>query len=314
MTRALPGWLTALLFIMTAGSFLGSWSWGLDLLSHFRPQLAALGLVSIIVALWAPSPTLLVLSLGLTLVNAVPLMPYLAGGADGPDGIERQGRVRVLTLNLYGHRSDKAAFRRLIERENPDIVLLAEAPRDTGLGDGWESRYSYRISEHGGVPLDVVLLSRWKPRSWSVDRSVAQFRSVLTAQLCHPDASERCFTFVGLHADQPFGEGAKRQQGQLDIAVREIRATPEHAVLVMGDLNMTPWSRSFRSFLYKARLSDTARGRRFSATWLSRFPLLGLPIDHVLVNSGFRVIENRLGEDLGSDHLPVIADLVLKGD
>lgn len=313
--KALPAGLAALLFVATAASFLGPWSWLLDLLSHFRPQLAALGIVSMAVALLARSRIALVLSLCLTAVNAAPLMPYFVGnGADESGDIPDQSRFRVLTFNLYGHHTDPAAFRRMIERENPDIVLLEEVPRDTGFLEGWESRYSYRISEHGGVPLDVVLFSRWKPLSLSVDRSVAQFRSVLTARFCQSDTANRCFTFVGLHADQPFEEGARRQQGQLDIAEREIGVAREDAVLLMGDLNMTPWSRAFRTFVARTGLSDTARTKRLSSTWRSRSLLLGLPIDHILVNRGFRVIENRLGEDLGSDHLPVIADLAFKAE
>ena len=315
MRKALPAGLAALLLFATAASFLGPLSWMLDLLSHFRPQLAALGVVAMAAALLARSRAIVALCLGLTLVNAAPLVPYLTGeGAAKEAGAAAQARLRVLTFNLYGHHTDPVAFRRMIERENPDIVLLAEVPRDTGFLDGWESGYSYRISEHGGVPLDVVLWSRWEPQSLSVDRSVAQFRSVLTARFCQSDTANRCFTFVGLHADQPFEEGARRQQGQLDIAAREIGAAREGAVLLMGDLNMTPWSRAFRTFVARTGLADTARTKRFSSTWRSRSLLLGLPIDHILVNQGFRVIDNRLGEDLGSDHLPVIADLAFRAD
>jgi endonuclease/exonuclease/phosphatase (EEP) superfamily protein YafD len=35
-------------------------------------------------------------------------------------------------------------------------------------------------------------------------------------------------------------------------------------------------------------------------------------IDHVLVNPKVAVLDSRLGPDIGSDHLPVIADLAFQ--
>jgi endonuclease/exonuclease/phosphatase (EEP) superfamily protein YafD len=133
----------------------------------------------------------------------------------------------------------------------------------------------------------------------------------LTTRLCHPDLDTRCFTLIGLHAAQPFGEDLARQRTQLNIAAREVKAASTGAVVLMGDLNLTPWSSAFQSLVDGAELQDTARLRKFTTTWSSRFPLFGLPIDHILINRGFSAIESRVGGDLGSDHFPVVADLML---
>jgi endonuclease/exonuclease/phosphatase (EEP) superfamily protein YafD len=311
--KALPGGLVALLLTATLGSFLGAWSWQLDLLSHFRPQLAVLGLVSVIVAIWMSSRPALALSLLLTFCNIIPLAPYLAGVRAAENlSIDSHDRIRVLTFNLHGRSTDLGALRQLIDQERPDIILLEEAPSRADFLRGLEGRYPYRITEDKGVPLDLVFISRWKPRSWSVDRSVARFRSVLTAHLCHPNMNERCLTFIGLHADQPFDEGAKRQQSQLDIAAKHIKAAPDDAILLMGDLNMTPWSRTFQSFVDRTGLYDTTKVRGISGTWNSRSPLFGLPIDHILIGSAFDVVAIRTADDLGSDHLPLLAELAFR--
>jgi endonuclease/exonuclease/phosphatase (EEP) superfamily protein YafD len=309
----LPIVLAAPLLVATIGSFLGSWSWQLGLLSHFRPQLAVVGVVAAALSLWTRSWAVLTVSLGLTVVNVAPLMPYLAGGlvtaSEAGDG---QGRIRFLTFNLHGRSTDPEDLRRLLEREKPDIVLLAEAPYETRRAiQGWADLYPHQILEDGGFPVDAVLLSRWQIRSKSADRSVMRYRSTLTVRLCDPDLNRRCFTLIGLHAEQPFGEGAGRQRAQLAGVVRQVKAASTGAVVVMGDLNVTPWAREFRSLIEEAGLVDAARTRMLFATWRSRSPLLGLPIDHILVNSGFKPIESRVGEDVGSDHFPVVADLIL---
>ncbi|WP_170151522.1 endonuclease/exonuclease/phosphatase family protein [Microvirga subterranea] len=308
--------MAAALLIATAGSFLSSWSSYLDLLSHFRPQLAALGLVAIAASLWTRSWAVLVASLVLAAVNAAPLVPYLAGGpVSASRAVEGQERIRFLTFNLHGRSTDPEDLRRLLEREKPDIVLLAEVPHETRSAvQGWADIYPHQILEDGGLPVDAVLLSRWEIRGKSVDRSVMRYRSTLTVRLCDPDLNRRCFTLIGLHAEQPFGGGARRQRAQLAGVVREAKAASTGAVVVMGDLNVTPWARGFRLLIDGAGLTDTARTRKLSATWRSRFPLLGLHIDHILVNSGFTPIESRVGEDIGSDHFPVIADLILKSE
>jgi endonuclease/exonuclease/phosphatase (EEP) superfamily protein YafD len=306
----------ALLFFATLGSFLGPWSWQLDLLSHFRPQLAVLGLVSVIATIWARSWAALVASLVLTLVNGLPVVPYLANvRVSESRAAEGHERVRLLTFNLHGHSTRPDALRALLERESPDVVLLAEVPAETrAVIRDWTGLYPHQILMDAGLPVDAVLLSRWEVRSRSVDRSVMRYRSTLTARLCDPDSERRCFTLVGLHAEQPFRGGAKRQQSQLAGVVRQVKADSTGAVVVMGDLNLTPWARGFRSLIEEAGLSDTATTRGLSATWRSRSAMFGLPIDHILVNSRFDVVGNRVGEDIGSDHFPVIAELVLKLD
>ncbi|HZH51084.1 MAG TPA: endonuclease/exonuclease/phosphatase family protein [Microvirga sp.] len=312
--KALPVVPAALLFFTTLGSFLGSWSWLFDLLSHFRPQMAALGIVAVAASLWARSWTVLAASVVLTATNVLPLTPYLGGGlAAAGAAAGRHEPVRLLTFNLHGRSTDPDALRRLLERENPDIVLLAEVPNETrAVVQAWTGLYPHQVLADAGSPVDAVLLSRWEIRSRSVDRSVMRYRATLTARLCDPDSGQRCFTLVGLHAEQPFGNGARRQRAQLAGVVRAVKAASTGAVVVMGDLNVTPWSSAFRSLVEEAELTDTAKTRGLSATWRSRSPLFGLPIDHILVNSGFGVIENRVGEDVGSDHFPVIADLILK--
>lgn len=309
----LPVVLAAPLLVATAGSFLGSWSWHLDLLSHFRPQLAVLGLVTVGASLWMRSWAALAVSLVLTAVNVAPLMPYLAGGlVTASRAVEGHERIRFLTFNLHGRSTDPEDLRRLLEREKPDVVLLAEVPSETRMAiQGWAGLYPHQILADAGFPVDAVLLSRWEIRSKSVDRSVMRYRSTLTVGLCHPDSERRCFTLVGLHAEQPFGNGAGRQRAQLAGVVRHVKAASTGAVVVMGDLNVTPWARGFRLLIEETGLADTARARSLSATWRSRSPLFGLPIDHILVSSGFDVVGNRIGEDIGSDHLPVIADVVL---
>tara|TARA_R100000687_G_scaffold77331_1_gene69801 strand:+ start:19 stop:207 length:189 start_codon:yes stop_codon:yes gene_type:complete len=47
------------------------------------------------------------------------------------------------------------------------------------------------------------------------------------------------------------------------------------------------------------------------STFPASLPLLRYPIDHVLVSNAFRLVGLQRLEDIGSDHLPLLADLEL---
>jgi endonuclease/exonuclease/phosphatase (EEP) superfamily protein YafD len=70
-------------------------------------------------------------------------------------------------------------------------------------------------------------------------------------------------------------------------------------------MNATPWSHTFQELL-----SAGLTVPHFTPTWPSGWGRLGIPIDHVL-GRGVRITELRAGPALGSDHLPVLAEIVI---
>ena len=83
-------------------------------------------------------------------------------------------------------------------------------------------------------------------------------------------------------------------------------------VLVAGDFNATWGHRAFRRLL-GAGLTDAAaaRGRPFQMTWRQGRLVPPLTrIDHVLTTDGLAVTAIRTGDGRGSDHRPIVADIV----
>ena len=88
------------------------------------------------------------------------------------------------------------------------------------------------------------------------------------------------------------------------------RGLPE-PVLVLGDLNASPWSSHFRRFLRDSGLRDSAQGRGVQPTWPAGMPWLWIPIDHCLHSPQLQVVARHVGPNLGSDHYPVVVDFVV---
>ena len=80
---------------------------------------------------------------------------------------------------------------------------------------------------------------------------------------------------------------------------------------VMGDLNMSMWSPYYRDFVDRSHLTNIRQGFGIQPSWPVNLPLLQIPIDHCLITSKIKVSNNQIGKDIGSDHYPLIADLVI---
>ena len=86
--------------------------------------------------------------------------------------------------------------------------------------------------------------------------------------------------------------------------------------LMVGDFNTPPWSFLFDDLLAESRLGDASGGGPRMPTRQPRFltpylAWLGAPVDHVLASPDITVAGFSIGANTYSDHLPVIADLLL---
>jgi endonuclease/exonuclease/phosphatase (EEP) superfamily protein YafD len=298
----------ALVAIATLVSYVaGETRYG-ELASHFRVQWAAASLLLVVVGSYRRSWASASVALLLLLLNLAPLVRYAMPLARAHDGVP----LRVLALNLHGHRADDDAVRALVEREQPDLLVLTElAPRhDRLIAEFARTRpYVLRDRERDAGAFETVIVTSWKPEGYAADRSVEPFLPVSRVRLCR---EEDCVNLVALHASRPLGhQGPGWRAAQFAIAARLAAASADGRTILAGDLNCSPWSPAFSRLLAEGRLTDSVTGFGFATTWLSRIPLFGLAIDHILVGNGIAVRERRVGPDVGSDHFPVIADLAL---
>jgi len=77
--------------------------------------------------------------------------------------------------------------------------------------------------------------------------------------------------------------------------------------IVMGDFNSTPWSDLQVAFRNATALDN--RGP-LVLSWPASLPApLRLPVDPVFVGGGLKIHDLQAGPALGSDHLPMIAEI-----
>jgi endonuclease/exonuclease/phosphatase (EEP) superfamily protein YafD len=123
--------------------------------------------------------------------------------------------------------------------------------------------------------------------------------------------NEAAWTIIGTHPLPPASKPAAAARNEQLSALAEFARREKVPVIVGGDLNVTSWSPYFSDLLREANLRDSRQGRGVQPSWASRIPLTDLPIDHVLVSPGIAVGNRTVGPHMGSDHRPVVADLLL---
>jgi endonuclease/exonuclease/phosphatase (EEP) superfamily protein YafD len=293
-------WMCVLL--MFVGWALGGTWWVCDLVNHFWP-LGAVLLTASALCLglcrrwWEVGIAAVALA-----VNLAAIVPYYIP-ATVPPGMP----LRVVVSNLYSGNPTPAAAIRFLESTDADVLVLLEVDADCA-----ERLAPLRLRyPHGRVlPQDgnfgIALLSRRPLRDVEQINFGQSGVPTLTAVL-----AEQGVQIVATHPPPPVNSRlAARRDAQLADLAAFCGDSPR-PVIVVGDLNATPWSAAFRDLVRRGRLRDSSLGHGLQPTWPTLGPLSLLPIDHVLLSPSLGVSQRTVGPRNGSDHRPVIVDVVL---
>lgn len=108
-------------------------------------------------------------------------------------------------------------------------------------------------------------------------------------------------------------EESTQRDAELVVVGRSVaRATLP--VIVTGDLNDVAWSRTTRLFQRVSGLLDPRRGRGLFCTFHAGYPIVRWPLDHVFHSDHFALVSIRRLPAMGSDHFPMLFELVLDPD
>lgn len=275
--------------------------WPCALLEHFRVQYLAGGVLVVAVAaalrLGAACDTAAIVALLELLIIA----PDVSASRRALP-THGTGR-RVLLLNVHTESTTYPEVRALIDELHPDIIGLVEVSRR------WLDELAPALATYPGrleAPRDdnfgVALYTR-TPLSGTVEElgggkpTIVATTSELHVVLTHPRSPIDAAALA--HQLDQLAAVAARARGLTGL------------VLLMGDFNATPWSRPFHRIFDASGLCDTRAGFGLQASFPAAVGLARIPIDHALVSCSIGVVDRWIERDVGSDHLPVVLDLLL---
>ena len=217
--------------------------------------------------------------------------------------------LRVVSYNVHGLRDDRAALVGLIRDLAPDVLVVQEAPRRFR----WRHKCALLASETGlvvaagGLPslgnLLLVSLRVAIRRTWCLRYPLTPGRHLRGAVFAEASVRGARFTVSGSHlATDPAERPAQAAHWKSELAAAE------GPVIAAADLNEGPGGSAWRM---------VEEGLIGSAADVPTYPA-ALPqrrIDGVFVTpdvsiEGYEIISTDRAR-AASDHLPVVADLLL---
>lgn len=232
-------------------------------------------------------------------------------------GVRSGQPLRVLTCNVQGRDLKIRNLANFIEATRPDVVCLQEctlADPLTVLGEeGWHCRSTGEFCVASRYPiLDFEELRR-PDKNYRIIAVRARLSlpgkaiPVISVHLMTPRRGLEPLVERQVEGFESFRQIASVQRLESELLRRWVDGASGSIVLA-GDFNLTAEHALFRRYWsgYRDAFAWTSWG--LGHTMFTR--LIGLRIDHILCGPVWTPQRCEVGPDVGSAHLPVVADLV----
>lgn len=328
--------LTLLMAVVSVLPMIPSGQWWVRLWDFPRLQLTwalAVPLVLLAVHAWWNRPrtehaawlAVLLAAGGWQLSHILPFTPVWSTEVPAaevqPDG--GRSTLKVMSANVDYNNNRYAELLAIVQREDPDILLLIEVDRAWAKGLApLDQHYAHRVGEVRGEGLGIVLWSRIPLLEQEVKHLISDRRPSVFATLDAPEIGP--VRYVGTHPLPPGlrdrvernDEKSERRDSrvrdaELMLVARHVQEDSDNRWIVTGDFNDVAWSDSTQLFADLSDLKDPRRGRRLLSTYHAERPLWRYPIDHLFVSDGFHLVDFDRVRVPGSDHFAVTATLVV---
>jgi len=286
-------------------ALLSAYHYVFDLLSHFRLQYLILIAISLLVAVLSRRYLACVTLLLCLLVHVVAVvMPMLPIEDQTP---LNASSLRIMTSNLEASNTGYKAHIQYLHSIDPDVIVFQEYTHRwknafSGEFDAYE--FKEEVPSEGG--FGIALYSKLPLQNTKVLSLVSNSFPSLQSEIILGDGSLR---LLGTHPPPPLSKALYASRNQQLNKISEWVHAQTTPAIVAGDLNISPWSHHFKQFIDESALRNPRVGVRLLPTWPTHFPLMFIPIDHILVSHGLRISSMGVSHGLASDHRALWADV-----
>ena len=281
--------------------------WALELISHWQWVYLVAGVTCLAVLViakraWWPLIPSLVLGASFFVQSAT---------LDRSIGVVGSKPVlRVGTANLnFDTTNFSPLVGWLLSGEAPDVVFLQEF---TGLAQQalqspeLAQRYPHRVEAPQPDQFGLAILSR-HPLSDVQKVEPADMQATLRLRATLTWAGD-AVRLSAIHPMPPLNAVYAQLRDQALVEEAHHLSQSGGLALMAGDFNTTPWAKGM--FAIDSQLK---RANGLAGSWPNAFGWMSvLPLDHVLASSGWRLAGSGRGPDVGSDHRPVVVQLVAR--
>jgi endonuclease/exonuclease/phosphatase (EEP) superfamily protein YafD len=288
-------------------SFAGTLSPAIDIFSHFRVQYASMLTVLALIFLAMHKGNLAAtFAIGSAINCAVIAALWLP-----PAHLQATSKtveLSILDMNLCYENDQYERVRSEIRKYNPDVVVLEELvdPMMSKINSALE-KYPYRVYTLRPDAWGIGVFSKYRLRNIEPNLANLPASFAMSADIL---IGTRSLTLVGVHTIPQLSLWAVNMDEKLIKRLTDFNSKHTSDAIMIGDFNATPWSEFFRQLTATGRFVDSEQGFGWQPSWVGFLPL-SIPIDHCLYTPDCRVLSRRIGDVIGSDHLPVFLRLAV---
>jgi endonuclease/exonuclease/phosphatase (EEP) superfamily protein YafD len=304
LLRILFALVVAVLIGVSVGGAVSGWIPQLVLFQPFATQVAAVALISIVPGLLLGMRRWVLVSAAVAVWQGALLLPFLWPAAETSVA---GAPLHVLSINLWLTNPEPQKTVDYLLQSGADVIGTVETTEEwrrrlTVL----ETAYPYHVDCVFTVPgCGIALFSKQPIQAFFVGRIRGGPPVVAWVKI---DWEGKPLTVAELQVLDPIiglGRGLQVLQGR--TMARYFTSLDSGDTVLMGDFNSTPWGTLQRGF--RAATGFDNRGR-LAFTWPSWAPaVFRLPIDQIFIEGALTIRNYRAGPAVGSDHLPVLADV-----
>lgn len=277
--------------------------WFFQLFSHFMLQYVWLFILFGLFFFLTKKKVFAILSILFAVILFSKIWPSQIVTASSP---KTQSEFSILSINLLSSNNDSKKVNQLIEDKDADVLLLIEY---TSFWDknALTTEYPYSIIEPREDNFGIALYSKL-PLTDGTILDFTNSRFPMTAAKI--EVGNLKVDILGLHYENPIGRHqTKVQKFQIQETISYTQS--KQNVIVIGDFNLTPYTKDFSNLLHQANLRDSRVGFGIQGSWPSLWTPFRIPIDHALVSKNIKVKYREIGPSVGSDHLPLYLQIQL---
>lgn len=214
--------------------------------------------------------------------------------------------LKILSWNIWIMNKDPELVLGLIRDSNADVVALMEVgPEQALVLKRLESTYPYCHWLPDYSARGIAVLSRVQGTRFASVDLASQGMPAIEAEI---PATNRhsSYRIMAVHTRSPDLHQRTLDRNEQLQSLAEWGAKGDKPSIVIGDLNITPWSPPFSRMIQSGGLQDTRSYRGNFASWPTDLWHFAIPIDHALVSKGASILYRSVGTSApDSDHRPI---------
>ncbi|WP_439882528.1 endonuclease/exonuclease/phosphatase family protein [Pontibacter sp. MBLB2868] len=222
-------------------------------------------------------------------------------------------RFKLLLANVWMKNRQAEEFLDIVKRSDPDIIVAMET------NNWWQEQLTPLQQQYpytSFYPLEntygMLLYSKFPLKNTRIE--FLQHKTVPSIHTTVELPNGKRFILHAMHPVPPKPSKYPDNVGGDEVAlvkVGKMVAKSDMPTIVAGDFNDVAWSRTSRMFGRESKLGDIRIGRGLYNSFDAKSLILRWPLDHVFASNNFRVVDLKRLSKYGSDHFPILAELVL---